>query len=398
MRRLLPLIFAAVGFAFCLRADTALVLPFFNESSSSSNLDWIGESVAFTISEGLNSRGLLVLDREDRAEVYRRLSIRPSAHLTLASVIKVAEELDASQAISGTFEVSSPPEAGPTSRGTLRLTAHTLDMGRLRKGADLTESGVLEDLAQLQARLAWRVLQSLAPELTPSLDQFLQERPPARLDAMENYTRGLLATSEEQKHRYFTQAVRLDEKFVPPRFELGRLYWAKKEYKFAADWLARVPASTPRYFEANFLLGLCRYNLGDFPGAQTAFERVAEPVPLNEVFNSLAAAQSRRNLPVALESFRKALEGDESDPDYYFNVGYELWKRKDFRAAADNFRAVLDRNPEDAQATILLGRCLQGTGPRPGDPQSEGLERLKLNYEEGAYRQLKAALQGKKNQ
>lgn len=375
-------------------AETVLVLPFFNESAQ--NLDWIGESISHTISEGLISRGLLVLEREDRSEVYRRLSIRPNAHLTHASVIRVAEELDANSVIYGDFEVTPSPAGAAASRGSIRITAYMLDMERMRKGPEFMESGPLEDLAQLQSKLAWEVLRLLAPELTPSAEQFLNERPPVRLDAIENYTRGLLSANAEQKHRYFTQAYRLDDRSSEPAFELGRLYWPKKEYRLAADWLARVKPNSPRFFEANFLLGLCRYFLGDYSGAQSALERVAQSVPLNEVYNNLGAAESRLNLPEALETLRKALEGDPADADFNFNVGYALWKRGDYAAAADSFRAALARNPEDAQATTLLGRCLNKTGPRPGDPQSQGLERVKPNFEEGAYRQLKAALEGQK--
>jgi tetratricopeptide (TPR) repeat protein len=370
-------------------ADTVLVLPFFNESTSS-DLEWIGESLSHTISEGLLSRGLLVLDREDRLEVYRRLSIRPNAHLTQASVIKVAEALDASQVIYGNFE------ATPAAPRSIRITAYTLDMTRMRKGPEFLESGPLDDLARLQSHLAWQVLQFLAPELTPSSEQFLDERPPVRLDAIENYTRGLLASNAEQKHRYFTQAYRLDDRSSEPAYELGRLYWPKKEYRLAAGWLARVKPASPRYLEANFLLGLCRYFLGDYAAAQTAFERVAHSVPLNEVFNNLGAAQSRLNRPEALDTFRKALEGDPSDPDLHFNVGYALWKRGDFANAAEKFRAALERNPEDKEAAALLGRCLKKIGPRAGDSPAHGFERVKLDFQEGAYRQLKAALEGKK--
>jgi hypothetical protein len=38
---------------------------------------------------------------------------------------------------------------------------------------------------------------------------------------------------------------------------------------------------------------------------------------------------------------------------------------------------------------------LKQDGPRAGDPKSEGRERLKLNFEETAYRQLKAELESK---
>lgn len=397
MRRpLLFLTFVAVLWAGAARADTVLVLPFANQSSSS-NLDWIGESVSQTIFEALASRGILVLDREDRQEIYRRLSIRPNARLTRASVIKVAEALDAAQVIHGEFEFTpaAQTQEPARSRGSLRIAAYTVDMKKMQKGAELSVAGTLEDLASLQARLAWQVLGYVAPELAPPLDVFLSERTAVRLDAIENYTRGLLAANPEQKHRYFTQAVRLDDRFPQPAFELGRLYWDNKEYRLAADWLSRLKPSAARYMEASFLLGLCRYYLGDFTGAQTAFGIVAQAVPLNEVFNNLGAAESRRNLPDALGNFEKALEGDPADPDYHFNVGYALWKRGELERAAQSFRAVLDRNPEDAEATTMLGRCIKSIGPRPAGRAAEGLERLKTNYEEGAYRQLKAALASK---
>ena len=94
----------------------------------------------------------------------------------------------------------------------------------------------------------------------------------------------------------------------------------------------------------------------------------------------------------SLENLKKALEGDDSDPDYHFNIGYALWKRGQFEAGAESFRAALARKPNDADATLMLGRCLSKSAPRPGDPRNDGLERLKLNYEETAYRQLKAEL------
>jgi len=394
MRRPLPLLFLLLSVP--VRADSVLVVPFFNLSSSA-NLDWIGVSISQALREALASGGVPVLDRQEREEVYRRLSIRPYARLTRASVIKVAEALDAGEVIYGEFELLPAVENSPAggSRGSLRITAHMLDVNHLRKGPEFGEVGALEDLTKLETDLGWQALRILAPGRTPSAEEFHKERPPVRVNAMENYIRGLLAATPDQKHRFFTQAVRLDEGFSQPCFELGRLYWDKKEYRLAAPWLARVKAADPHFLEANFLLGLCRYHTADYGGAEGAFELVGRSLPLDEVFNNLGAALSRRSRPGALENFRKALESDPSDPDYHFNVGYVLWKAGDFTTAADSFRAVLDRNPEDALSTLMLGRCLKKSGPRPGDPRSEGLERLKYNYEERAYRQLKAAVRAK---
>ncbi len=395
MRRLLlfPVLLAfSVALA---RADTALVLPFFSQSPSA-GMDWIGESVSQTITEALVSQGVLVLGREDRQEAFRRLSIHANARLTHASVIKVADALDATDVVYGQFEFT-PAAAGAAagSRGTLQLRAWMLNMRRMRSGPEFIESGPLDDLAALQTHLAWQILSHLVPETTPPAAEFLKAHPAVRLDAMENYTRGLLDSSAEQKHRHLTEAARLDESFWQPVFELGRLYWGQKEYRLASGWFAKMKPGTPRYLEATFLLGLCRYYTSDYAGAKLAFGTVAQSVPLNEVFNNLGAAESRLNLPGAIDEFRKALEGDPSDPDYQFNIGYVEWKRGDFSGATESFQAVLTRNPSDAQAQRLLDLCGSKTGPRAADLKP-GLERVKLNYEEEAWRQLKIALEGKK--
>jgi len=173
-------------------------------------------------------------------------------------------------------------------------------------------------------------------------------------------------------------------------------YWANKDYQAAATWLARVDRSNPHYLESQFFLGLCWYYSGDFAGAEHAFQSVSASVPLNEVFNDLGAAQNRHNnTQAAITSFQKALDGDSADPDYHFNLGYVYWKLGNFEEAVKRLRSAVERNPSDTEATALLGRALKRDGPRPGDPKSEGRERLKTNYDEAAYRQLQAELQSR---
>jgi tetratricopeptide (TPR) repeat protein len=334
-----------------------------------------------------------VLDRTDRLEAYRRQSLRPGAELTHASILKIGESLDASTVIYGWYELLPPPEGNPQSKGSLRISARILDLKRTRQGQVFSETGALEDLAALEVRLGWQSLAALAPKKAPSEEEFRRARPPVRIDAVENYIRGLLSASPEVRHRLFTQAARLDEHYSAPCFQLGKTYWEKKDYKLAAGWLERVARSDSHFLEAQFFLGLCKYYSGDFAGAEQAFQLVASTMPLNEVFNNLGAAQDRRNNAAgAVASFQKALEGDSADPDYHFNAGYAQWRSGQYAAAVESFRATVARNPNDQEATSLLGRSLKQEPPRAGEPRSEGRERLKTNYDEAAYRQLQAEL------
>jgi tetratricopeptide (TPR) repeat protein len=374
-----------------MRAETVLVLPFFNQSKGP-NLDWIGESIGESIRDSLASEGLLVLDRDDRLEGYRRLSLRPGAELTHASVIRIGQVLDASNVVYGNFEVL-PAEAGSDQKRSIRITARIIDVKNSRQSPPFEEAGALEEIATLELRLGWRTLQSLSPKTAPSEEAFLKARPPVRIDAVESYVRGLLASAPEQRHRLFTQAARLDANYSQPCFQLGKSFWERKEYKTAAGWLGRVSPKDPRYLEARFFLGLSLYHISDFAAAEQAFQRVSERVPLNEVFNNLGAAQARRaNTADAIASFRKALEGDDADPDYHFNLGYTLWRSGQFAPAIESLREAVARNANDIEATTLLGRCLNHEAPKPGNPRTEARERLKTNYEEAAYRQLQAEL------
>ncbi len=395
MQRLLSSVVLLVfsGF-FVLRAETVLVLPFFNQSNSE-NVDWIGESIAENVRESLAAEGVLALDREDRLEAFRRLSLRTNAVLTRASIIKAGESLDAAEVIFGQYELSAASTgAGGTARGTLRITARILDLKHLKQGPEFSEAGALDDLAALEARLSWQALESLAPKNAPAEEDFLRARPRVRLDALESYIRGLLAANPEQQRQFFLQAARLGESYSQPCFQLGKSYWRRKDYRAAATWLARVNPSDPHYLEAQFFRGLCSYQTGDYAAAEKCFETVAATVPLNEVYNDLGAAESRHDGKAAIESFRKAVEGDSADADYHFNLACALWKAGEFRAASDSLRAVLERNPNDEEAAALLIKVERREASPPG---TEVRERLKTNYEETAFRQLKAELESKKD-
>jgi tetratricopeptide (TPR) repeat protein len=311
------------------------------------------------------------------------LGIREGAPLTRASVIKIAETLDAENIVHGAVSQPQPSE--------LRFTVRLVDIPNMRQSAEINHSGALEDVAAIQNRIDWEILRQLRPESAPSHQEFLKSHPIYRIDAIESYVRGLMAPQADLKHRFFTQAARLDARYSRPLLALGRLLWEQENFKAAASWFAKIQPADSRYFEANFYLGLCRFYLGDYAGAQAAFEIVAQKVPLNEVLNNLGAAQSRRDNPQAAENFRRALEGDPSDPDYHFNLGYALWKAAKFEEAAECFRAALERDPEDREATLMLGRCLK----RTRDPAAEPLERVKEEYNEIVFFQLKEALERK---
>jgi Flp pilus assembly protein TadD, contains TPR repeats len=377
-------------------AATVLVVPFHNESQNS-DLNWIGESISETIGTELSASGEIVLDRDTRDEGYHRLDLKPDALLTKATLWKLGQALDADHVCYGSYEISLPAPDAQARDGSIRISARFLDLKKLRDAIEFSETGKLADLSRLEEHMAWQTIRYLDPNSSVTADQLLKPSNLTRLDAKESYIRGLLSNSDDQRQKWFQQAVALDPQYAQPQYELGKLALSRKQYQLAVKWFAKVPSGDPLYLEAQFRMGLGSYLAGDFRTAEKCFRDLSHAAPLNEVLNNLGAAESRLNESAALGDLNRALEGDETDPTYNFNIGLLLYRQADYDNAARYFAAVVKRDPQDREAGTLLVRCRQRTPPDElTNPKLIASERLKKNFDITAFRQLKAMLQSPK--
>jgi len=107
--RMLRLLFLAAFLGGTLRAETVLVLPFFNHSKSA-NLDWIGEaSPKPCVIRSLPKVCWCWIARTASKPTAACRSVRSGNHH--ASIIKIGESLDASTVVYGYYELL-PAEAG----------------------------------------------------------------------------------------------------------------------------------------------------------------------------------------------------------------------------------------------------------------------------------------------
>ncbi len=368
--------------------ETLLVLPFSNQTGNS-RLDWIGDSASEILVEYLAAEGLSVADPDLRDQTMQAMGLRRYAPITRATAIEAAAEADASLVLYGSFDLT-PPGARPGSAATLRISAHLLDARRLvRKGGFLVETP-LDALSAAQTSLAWQVLRSLKPEALVPEEEFRRNHPDIRLDALENYARGLRASTSQAQHQYFAAAARIAPAFSPVLYRLGHLnFFVFGNHSAAASWFGKVSSSSFHYRPSLFYLAICRYRTGEFPAAAAALRTLARLAPLPEVLNNLGAVLLRMGDPAAVEILQSASDANPSDPGIQFNLGYALWRAGRFDEAAEALRRSL-QGGEDSTATLLLGRCLQHRGPQPGEIRLEGSERLMTDYREEAWQALRS--------
>ena len=248
-----------------------------------------------------------------------------------------------------------------------------LDVKHLRLLPTQIESGPLVTILQIQGSLSWDLLRQIRPSFEVPKDKFLSQAPAIRLDAFENYIRGVLASTHEQKVQYFAEAVRRNPSYSRAMLELGKTYLDAEDYGQAADWFARIPATDERAREANFFLGLAAYHLGQNDRAERAFCFVESQFPLPEIYNNLGVVEYAAGDAVAASDFRKAMEADPQDPDYHFNLALALSRASDSAGAARQLREVLRLRPSDAEARALLPSAGDTAHPgrAAGGPRTE---------------------------
>jgi tetratricopeptide (TPR) repeat protein len=401
--RLLILLLAACELRGAASPRTILVLPFENQSARP-DLNWISESFAEMLSPRLSAADRYVLSRGERNAAYEQLEIPAGTPLTLASSYKVAETLGVDWAVTGDFAVEGD-----------RLTARAqlLDARRLRLAPALEATGELADLVDLQTRLAWRLLATQDAGFTVGKEEdFARQFPEVRLDAFENYIRGLLATEAESRLRFLREADRLDPADHRAALELGRHYFEQKDYENSARWLRKLDQNDPNYLESLFLFGVDEFFLGHDAAAERAFVQLSQQIPLNEVWNNLGFMQARRGQHAeAVTSFERAYQGDPTDPVFCFNLGACLWYLKRYQEAAQHLEEAVRLAGDDPETHTLLAVVLGNLGNAEGKQREfrwlaehEGNSlsevvpdllphlRLKKNYDGRAYRLLSLAV------
>lgn len=365
-------------------------MPFENHSKAP-GIEWIGESFPEVLSQRMALPQIYTISREDRIFAFDHAGIPGAAHPSRATTYSVAEQMDADYVVFGDYDFDGK---------TFTARAQLLDMKKARLAPTVQSSGPLTSLIDVQTDLAWQLLNQLPVPPTVTRQQFLAASKPIRLDAFENYIRGVLAANRQQKTKYFREAIRLNPSYTLAMLQLGRLYYDGHEYESAALWLAKIPKDDPVAGEANFLLGMAEFYRGNYDKAYAAFSFLAGRLPLTEVYNNLGVVDGRRGRRTAsIEHFNKAVAADPTDPDYRFNLAVALYKNGDNTGAAQQLREELQRRPNDGEAKSLLENINRGIyaptaagaqllGVPPGAQVRIPMERIKRNYDEASYRQL----------
>ncbi len=367
--------------------ELLLVLPFEN-AGSNAGVDWIGAAFPEILNRRFVAAGFLPISRDDRAYALDHLGLPPDFRPTRASTLRLAQSLDADSVVFGTYQVD----------GTrITATARVLDITNLREGAPITESAELSRLPDAINAIAWRVTRQLDPSYSVAEQTFLAADSNLRLDAFEDYVRGLVQGSAEERIGHLRDAVRLDPNNGPAWLALGDALFAAQNYDEAAVAYGHLTRNDVNALQADFHRGLAYFYTGKYLPAEDAFAFVSTRLPLPEVVNNQGVAAARRGKDGA-PLFQQAITGDPKDPDYHFNLALAYARRGGAADAGKETAEALKLRPNDTEIQTFANN-LHAPGflpppPAAGQPVPQGsaqsnlpLERIKRSYNEAAFRQ-----------
>jgi tetratricopeptide (TPR) repeat protein len=371
------------------RGRILLVLPFDNRSGQPS-LEWIREAAPEILSSRFASAGFAPMSRTDRLYALDHLGLPQGFHPSRATALKLAETLDADSIVVGSFL---------TDGTRIVAEARLVDVPHLRLSEPVSASGEMRDLIGVFDSLAWKLTKQLDPSFSVAEETFVAAGAGLRLDAFEQYIRGISESDQEERLRHLNRAVLESPEFGPAWMALGREDYNEQQYEKAAAAFAKVGHDDPGLLghdalEAEFYRGLSLVFSGDYPKAEQAFGNVARVLPLGEVVNNEGVAVSRQGHDgVAL--FRLAVATDQNMADYHFNLAVSLKRHGEAAEALAELAQCLRLHPNDSEVQTLEA-AWKGTGAgqagganssNGGEAKADPLERIARNFDAQAFRQ-----------
>jgi tetratricopeptide (TPR) repeat protein len=341
-----------------------LVFPFEN-AGAPPRLDWIGEGLEELTIQRLSNAGLQVYSHSGRINEEDRHGLPDSTKLSRASMLRIAQEMDADYVVFGSFSSDAQ---------TLTLNARVMRLNPAALLPVVTQRGSMDSLMDLHTQVIWRLLAATDHSYPLSLAEFSKLQPPLSLAAFEQYIRGLLASDDDVRLRDLKEAARLEPQWPDPAFALGEAYFQRNDCNSALPWFARVPATNARSAEALFSTGVCRLRLGQPEKAEEVFAQLQEGLKhslvsggdLPEILNNLALARAQQgNLASALTTLGRARDLDPDEDDYPFNLGLLALRQSAVPTAVSHFQEAVRREPDNPEDIAFLIYALQKAGRNP---------------------------------
>ncbi len=345
------------------RSDVPVVavIPLRNDTGDPAN-EYLGQAFADSLITGLAAvRSLAVVSRVPVADLDK----------AAGDPRRIAAASGASYVIDGSVQ-----RAGPRLKVNIRVVQPDNAVAWAREFDD-----TLENIFELQRRVAVGVSEGLRVALSPAELQRLAVPPTANIAALRAYTEAQAWVDRESRPGatdtaidLFREAIDRDPKFALAYSGLGDALWQRyRVSKAAADAEAAMSASEhARSLDPDsplIRLSLARsyFERGRLPDAEAELQAVLTLQPNNDDARRLRGQIYSRlgNFDGAIDEYQQAIR---IRPQYWRNhsaLGALYYRTGRFAEAAIAYQKVLDLQPDNGYALMNMGVALHAAGDIP---------------------------------
>ena len=280
-----------------------------------------------------------------------------AAVLSKGSMIRLGQQAAVDFIVMGTVTGSDK---------NLKVSIWLLDMKYMKLSGEIAASGPLSALPQMENELAWMIVSNSGMAHT-SREIFRSHTRIVPNTAYACYIESFHTSSESEQIRLLQKAVGIYGVFPDARFQLGRLYYQKKEWGSAIPHLLSGIGRNDLRFPSQFMLGNCYLMTGKYNLAIDSFSQILYFSRSMEILNNLGVAYIRiQNNEAALRTLLEAKSFAGSDFTIAANLALTQFLLGNPAIANTILREALTVHPENGLLLFFQGFLLkeQGEGER----------------------------------
>jgi Flp pilus assembly protein TadD len=358
MARLLASPFLILLFASgaLLASDSIKIIVFPLEDATKENtLSWLNEGIAYSISQQLEARGINVIKRQEQEALVENMDLPPSAQLSHASMIRVAQHASADMLVMGAFSGT---------RQNLKISLKALDIKTMKLSRDMVASGPVAVLAQMENNLAWLVLSNTGLQKPFSRERFQLKTRKVPNNAYALFIESFNA-AESERIALLLKAVDVYRNFREAQIQLGGLYFRKGNCGKALPHLNMGRSEEIVDPESEFMRGTCYIEEDLTNQAVQSLTHVLSSSRFFEVFNNLGVAYLRKgDYGLALNALLEARNLDHTDSTLALNMAIVRHLQGNDWAARNGLDEAVKLHPRDGMLHFITGFLLQAQGDK----------------------------------
>ena len=287
-----------------------LVFPL--NGSSAGSAAWVGDGIALSLSGQLADEEIRPFSRGEIEDLLIENGLPSGAPLSRGSMIYVARQASADFVVMGGYVEN---EDG------LKLLVRLLDMKTMKQGSEFIVSGTLATLPEMENELAWMIYSDITKTSAISREKFRDRIRRVPNPAYADYIETFNVFEESQQLQLLEKAVKEHADFAEARFQIGRIYYRKKDYARALPHIEYGIKLPNERLQSEFMIGTCRLQLGEISRAIEEYTRILSAARLGTVLNNLAIAHVRNgDNMLALRMLLEARAETRDDPAIDINL------------------------------------------------------------------------------